>query len=76
MLIVFTEMWFGTYPSLPSYVLSSGKELQKVLDENKELIGESVIKKFGHTDLPFLPKVAYIPVSHKLMLIDKVGALH
>jgi len=52
------EMWFGTYPTLPSYVLSSGKDLQKVLDENKELIGEGVIKKFGHTNLPFLPKVA------------------
>lgn len=53
------EMWMGTYPDLPSYVLSSGKDLQEVLDANKEeLIGEGVIKKFGHSDLPFLPKVS------------------
>jgi len=52
-------MWMGTYPDLPSYVLSSGKDLQEVLDANKEeLIGEGVIKKFGHSDLPFLPKVS------------------
>lgn len=50
----------GTYPDLPSYVLSSGKDLQEVLDANKELIGDGVIKKFGHTNLPFLPKVTLL----------------
>ena len=50
-------MWMGTYPELPSYVLSSGEDLQQVLDANKEkLIGKPVLNKFG-TDLPFLPKV-------------------
>lgn len=50
-------MWMGTYPELPSYVLSSGEDLQHVLKGNKEkLIGKAVLDRFG-TDLPFLPKV-------------------
>ncbi len=50
-------MWMGTYPELPSSVLSSGEDLQRVLNANKEkLIGKPVLDKFG-TDLPFLPKV-------------------
>ena len=52
------EMWMGTYPELPSYILSSGEDLQEYMNKNaEELIGKSVIDKFGHTDLPFLPKV-------------------
>ena len=47
----------GTYPELPAKVLSSGQDMQEVLDANKEkLIGKSVLSRFG-TDLPFLPKV-------------------
>lgn len=47
----------GTYPELPSYVLSSGEDLQQVLNANREkLFGKPVLDKFG-TDLPFLPKV-------------------
>lgn len=57
----YAEMWMGTYPSLPSYVASTGENLQDVLDRySKELIGEKVIEKFGHTNLPFLPKVLSI----------------
>jgi len=48
----------GTYPDLPSYILSTGKDLQEYMDKHaEELIGKTVIDKFGHTDLPFLPKV-------------------
>jgi len=51
-------MWMGTYPELPSYILSSGEDLQDYMDKNaEELIGKTVINKFGHTNLPFLPKV-------------------
>lgn len=51
-------MWFGTYPTLPSSVLSTGENLQDVLNANKDkLIGKTVLDKFG-TDLPFLPKVS------------------
>ena len=50
-------MWMGTYPTLPSYVLSTGERLQDALNANKEkLIGKAVLEKFG-ADLPFLPKV-------------------
>jgi len=45
------------YPELPSYVLSTGDDLQDVLDKNKNLVGEAMIKKFGGTTLPYLPKV-------------------
>lgn len=55
----YAEMWMGTYPDLPSYVLSTGEDLQEVLNKNTELIGESTLKKFGK-DLPFLPKVLSI----------------
>jgi len=51
-------MWMGTYPDLPSFILSTGEDLQKYMDKHaEELIGKTVIDKFGHTDLPFLPKV-------------------
>ena len=53
----YAEMWMGTYPTTPSSVLSSGEDLQKHIDVNKEkLVGESILRKFG-ADLPFLPKV-------------------
>jgi mannose-6-phosphate isomerase len=48
----------GTYPELPSYVLETGENLQDVIDKHpNELFGENVLKRFGHKDLPFLPKV-------------------
>lgn len=50
-------MWMGTYPTLPSYVLSTREPLRDVLNANKEkLIGKTALDKFG-ADLPFLPKV-------------------
>lgn len=59
----------GTYPVLPSYVLSSGKDLQDVIDSNpKELIGETVMKKFGHSKIPYLPKVLSISKALPLQL--------
>ncbi|KAI9873631.1 MAG: hypothetical protein M1830_010770 [Pleopsidium flavum] len=64
----YSEMWMGTYPELPSYVLSSGEELQKVLNADKEkLIGKSVLSKFG-TDLPFLPKILSIKKALPLQI--------
>jgi len=53
----YAEMWMGTYPTTPSYVLSTGELLQDVLNANKDkLIGKTVLDKFG-ADLPFLPKI-------------------
>jgi hypothetical protein len=58
-------MWMGTYPKLPSYVLSIGETLKDVLNAHKEkLIGKTVLKKFA-ADLPFLPKV--FPTSRPLL---------
>ncbi|PSK40163.1 Mannose-6-phosphate isomerase [Elsinoe australis] len=54
----YSEMWMGTYPDLPSYVLSTGQDLQDVIDRNSDqLVGQGVLKKFGHSKIPFLPKV-------------------
>lgn len=65
----YAEMWMGTYPDLPSYVLESGEDLQDVLDKNaKDLIGQGVIDKFNHTKLPYLPKVLSIAKALPLQL--------
>lgn len=57
----YAEMWMGTYPVLPSYIASTGEDLQDVLDQYpNELVGEQMTKKFGHTKLPYLPKVLSI----------------
>lgn len=56
----YSEMWMGSYPSLPSRLLQNGEELQKHLDENADrLIGPKVLAKFGK-DLPFIPKILSI----------------
>ena len=56
----YAEMWMGTYPVTPSYVLKTGEKLQDVLDANQEkLIGKAVLDKFG-SQLPFLPKILSI----------------
>jgi mannose-6-phosphate isomerase len=61
--------WMGTYPTLPSYVLETDENLQDVLDKHsQELIGDKVIKKFGHTKLPYLPKVLSISKALPLQL--------
>lgn len=65
----YAEMWMGTYPTLPSYVVASGEDLQDLLDRHpKELLGEQCIKKFGHSKLPYLPKVLSIAKALPLQL--------
>ena len=57
----YAEMWMGTYPELPSYVAGTSENLQDVLDRHpQQLIGDEVISKFGHTKLPYLPKILSI----------------
>ena len=64
----YSEMWMGTYPELPSYVLSTGENLQDVLNANKEqLMGSTVLQKFG-ADLPFLPKILSIAKALPLQI--------
>lgn len=59
----------GTYPVLPTYDVKSGKDLQEIIDAHpNELIGTVVPKKFGHTNLPFLPKVLSIRKALPLQL--------
>lgn len=64
----YAEMWMGTYPVTPSYVLKTGENLQDVLNANKEkLIGKQVLSKFG-SDLPFLPKILSIQKALPLQI--------
>jgi mannose-6-phosphate isomerase class I len=61
--------WMGTYPTLPSYVLETNENLQDVLDKHsEELLGQNIVKKFGHTKLPYLPKVLSIAKALPLQL--------
>ncbi|KAF2460377.1 RmlC-like cupin domain-containing protein [Lineolata rhizophorae] len=70
----YAEMWMGTYPSLPSYVLSTDEELQKVIDKDPTgLLGEPVQKKFGPANLPFLPKILSIEKALPLQLHPNIG---
>lgn len=65
----YSEMWMGTYPVLPSYVASTGEDLQDVLDRYpEELVGVRTISKFGHSKLPYLPKVLSIAKALPLQL--------
>ncbi|KAI9849031.1 MAG: hypothetical protein M1837_005922 [Sclerophora amabilis] len=64
----YAEMWMGTYPTTPSYVLSSNENLQDVLNANAEkLIGQPVLQKYGK-DLPFLPKILSIQKALPLQI--------
>jgi mannose-6-phosphate isomerase len=49
-------MWMGTYPSVPSYLVSTGETLEEHLKKNPELVGKKIVDQFG-PGLPFLPKV-------------------
>ncbi|KAF7511227.1 hypothetical protein GJ744_005124 [Endocarpon pusillum] len=64
----YSEMWMGTYPVIPSHVLSTGENLQDVINANAEsLMGKRVLDKFGK-DLPFLPKVLSIAKALPLQI--------
>jgi mannose-6-phosphate isomerase len=65
----YSEMWMGTYPELPSYVLETGEDLQDVIDKHaQELMGDKVIRQFNHTKIPYLPKVLSIAKALPLQL--------
>lgn len=67
--LITSSRWMGTYPELPSYTIPDGKDLQDVIDENADqLLGQTVAKKFGHTKLPYLPKVLSISKALPLQL--------
>ncbi|KAJ5175201.1 uncharacterized protein N7482_001078 [Penicillium canariense] len=52
----YSEMWMGTYPSNPSYLLSTGEQLGDYLKKNPQLVGKSVKDRYG-PEVPFLPKI-------------------
>ncbi|KAJ5671280.1 hypothetical protein N7507_000407 [Penicillium longicatenatum] len=52
----YSEMWLGTYPSNPSHLLSTGEPLKEYLEKNPQLVGKSVMDRWG-AEIPFLPKI-------------------
>lgn len=50
------QMWMGTYPTNPSYVLSTGELLSDYIKKNPQLVGRAVLDRFG-PEIPYLPKV-------------------
>ncbi|KAL4749811.1 hypothetical protein BDW72DRAFT_177412 [Aspergillus terricola var. indicus] len=52
----YSEMWMGTYPTVPSRLLRTGETLENYLKRKPELIGQSVKEKFADS-IPFLPKI-------------------
>ncbi|KAJ6082487.1 hypothetical protein N7499_007361 [Penicillium canescens] len=52
----YSEMWMGTYPSNPSYLLSTGEHLGEYLKKNPQLVGKCVHDRWG-PEIPFLPKI-------------------
>ncbi|EED16419.1 mannose-6-phosphate isomerase, class I [Talaromyces stipitatus ATCC 10500] len=63
----YSEMWMGTYPSVPSYVVGTGETLEEYLNKNPNLVGEKIVKKFGG-GLPFLPKILSIDKALPLQI--------
>ncbi|GME22200.1 phosphomannose isomerase type i [Neofusicoccum parvum] len=64
----YAEMWYGTYPDLPAYVLETGEPLQDYINRTPdELMGKHVVQKFG-PNLPYLPKVLSIAKALPLQL--------
>ncbi len=64
----YSEMWMGTYPSLPARLLSDGEQLQHHLNDNAQrMIGERVLKKYGK-ELPFIPKILSIAKALPLQI--------
>lgn len=49
-----SQMWMGTYPTNPSYVIPSGLPLADYLKQNPQVIG---VDRWG-AEIPFLSKVS------------------
>ncbi|KAL4929107.1 RmlC-like cupin domain-containing protein [Aspergillus undulatus] len=52
----YSEMWMGTYPTVPARLLRTGETLETYLSRKPELVGQDVQKRFAN-GLPFLPKI-------------------
>lgn len=52
----YAELWMGTHPNGPSYLVKTGESLNEWIQKNPETLGEKVRQVFG-TQLPFLFKV-------------------
>lgn len=52
----YAELWMGTHPSGPNFIIGEEKTLSEWIEENPKCLGEKVVKKFGN-QLPFLFKV-------------------
>ena len=54
------QLWMGTHPKGPNYVLLPGNKghlLSDYLDKNPYLVGEALQQRFKSSGLPFLFKI-------------------
>ncbi|KAJ5623722.1 hypothetical protein N7510_000031 [Penicillium lagena] len=68
----YSEMWMGTYPSNPSYLLSTGEQLGDYLKKNPQLVGKSVLDRWG-PEIPFLPKILSFSKALPLQIHPDLG---
>jgi mannose-6-phosphate isomerase class I len=66
------QMWMGTYPKNPSYVISTGLPLADYLKQNAQVIGKAALDRWG-AEIPFLPKVSHynLDVSREISLLNE-----
>ncbi|KAF2404963.1 mannose-6-phosphate isomeras-like protein [Trichodelitschia bisporula] len=66
---IYSEMWMGNYPDVPAYVLSTSETLEDHLKaQSHKLIGPAIESRFGHGNLPFLPKIISIAKALPLQI--------
>ncbi|KAH8428562.1 uncharacterized protein LDX57_006258 [Aspergillus melleus] len=63
----YSEMWMGTYPTVPSRLLSTGELLSDYLKKNPQLVGKATLEKSG-PEIPFLPKILSFAKSLPLQI--------
>ncbi|KAK1142865.1 hypothetical protein N8T08_007299 [Aspergillus melleus] len=63
----YSEMWMGTYPTVPSRLLSTGELLSDYLKKNPELVGKATLETSG-PEIPFLPKILSFAKSLPLQI--------
>ncbi|KAI9042644.1 mannose-6-phosphate isomerase [Aspergillus affinis] len=63
----YSEMWMGTYPTVPSRLLSTGELLSDYLKKNPQLVGKATLEKSG-AEIPFLPKILSFAKSLPLQI--------
>ncbi|XP_012526990.1 mannose-6-phosphate isomerase isoform X2 [Monomorium pharaonis] len=74
----YAELWMGTHKNGPSYLKDMDVPLEKYIQENKNVLGDNIIQRFGH-ELPFLFKILSINKALSIQVhpdMEKAEKLH